>query len=440
MKKVLILCDDYYPSSRATIAITQRFAEGLVRKGYDVSVMTIRERINPKPDYPKEKNGVKIFDYSEFENRISTQEQQLLQRLEKRQISILKRTQRMKRIKVNSDNLFAKKWNHIIEKLRDFQKEYSLRKTSKKIHTIHRANIIDKYLSSYPVDIMISVSGPFSTNTIASYVKEIFSKNLWISICFDPYAYDEVQSIKEKKIRRKEENKTFENCDAIMYLSQFSINHNCFPYKERIVYFDLPNIRKLEYCSDYPVVPMEKEKINCLFLGNLYSVYRRPDFLFRLIERLNEECILYLVGNLIGIKESYIREWEKRLKGKMVYHKRVGQEAAINSMLSADVLINIGNVTKNQCPSKIIDYISTGKPILNISVIEDCTSKQCLSKYPLKYNISEKDKIDTNELERINAFITNAKKKTVPFSDILKLYKGYTIDSMVEKFISIIEY
>ena len=104
MKKVLILCDDYYPSSRATIAITQRFAEGLVRKGYDVSVMTIREKINPKPDYPKEKNGVKIFDYSEFENRISTQEQQLLQRLKKRQISILKRTQRMKRIKVNSDN------------------------------------------------------------------------------------------------------------------------------------------------------------------------------------------------------------------------------------------------------------------------------------------------------------------------------------------------
>ena len=43
MKNILLLVDAYYPNSRATVAIVQRVAETLVKKGNKVTVFTNRQ-------------------------------------------------------------------------------------------------------------------------------------------------------------------------------------------------------------------------------------------------------------------------------------------------------------------------------------------------------------------------------------------------------------
>lgn len=437
MKKVLILCDDYYPSSRATIAITQRFAEGLAEKGYEVNVMTIRERIKSKPDYPKEKNGVKVFDYSEFEDMIKEGEQKKLIRIEKRSIKLLRIIQREKHLVIKKDGTNEGKknrWNSIVDKVRTKQREhYNCMKHNQLV--LHRSIIASNYVRHFGSQIVVSVSLPFSIEEIGCKLKRSIPDIKWVPIAFDPFAFDETVGKQINRIRNKKEQKTYHHADKVMFLSQFKNDYANSSFKDKIVFFDLPNIRYLEYRKGYPCVAYDSRKINCAFIGNLFFKQRHPDYLFNIISKLPDETTFYIIGGLIDIAQEYIDEWVNKLKGKLVYYGRVSQEEAINSMLKADVLVNMGNITSNQCPSKLIDYISTGKPIINLRKIEKCTSSQCLENYKIKYEIKEGNPINDKTIESLLAFLRKAKTASViPYSEIQETYNDYTIDSMINKF------
>ena len=51
-----------------------------------------------------------------------------------------------------------------------------------------------------------------------------------------------------------------------------------------------------------------------------------------------------------------------------------------------------GNKVDNQVPSKIFDYISLGKPIINVYTSEKDPALEYLKQYPLALNISETNK------------------------------------------------
>ena len=198
----------------------------------------------------------------------------------------------------------------------------------------------------------------------------------------------------------------------------------------------MPNIRKLPEALPDKYVEFNSEKINCVFLGNLYHKIREPEYLFNLFSKINSNAVLYVVGELIGISKSYIEEWVDKLDGKLVYCGRVSQEEALAIISKADVLVNIGNVTTNQCPSKVIDYISTGKPIINIAKIDDCTSEVCLRKYPNKVLLNEKEKITDEVVLGVNRFLcANKNGSCIPFERIQELYNDYTMDKMIDEFL-----
>ena len=56
-------------------------------------------------------------------------------------------------------------------------------------------------------------------------------------------------------------------------------------------------------------------------------------------------------------------------------------------MAEADVLVNIGNRTSYQLPSKVVEYAAFGKPILNFLASPDDSSAVFLSKYPFLLNV-----------------------------------------------------
>ena len=434
MKNILILCDDYYPSSRATIAITQRFAEGLVCNGYNVCVLTTRDGIDIKPDYPKELNGVIVYDYSDFEDRIDIGERKILLRQDRRSDMLLKIIQRERRLCFVDDGKGKDRWNSIIGILRKKQRErHKILLNKRKV--LHRTIIVSHFLHDNKFDIVVSVALPFSTIEIGRSIKQSYPNIKWVPLLFDPFAFDEIIDRKEHRIRYQKEVYSYHYANKIMLLSQSRNDYESSEFKQKIVYFDLPNIRPLFFNSDYPYFPFNSQKINCLFLGNLYLVQRHPKFLFELINKLSDDIVVYIIGGLIDIPRSYIYEWEEKLNGKLIYCGRVSQEEAINSMLKADVLINLGNVTSNQCPSKLIDYICTGKPIINISKIKQCTSKRCLEKYDNKFELTENEQITAELISTLTLFLRNAKNKpNVPYDQIRKTFNEYTIDEMIKKF------
>ena len=60
-------------------------------------------------------------------------------------------------------------------------------------------------------------------------------------------------------------------------------------------------------------------------------------------------------------------------------------------MADADVLINIGNSVPVHMPSKTLEYINTGKPMVNFYKFADCPTLYYTKRYPLCLNLYEKE-------------------------------------------------
>lgn len=410
MKKVMIVAGTYYPDSMATIAITQRFAEALASNdSYRVDVFVARPYLYPKKDYPSELNGVIITDRDDIE-----QSNSLLFKL------------------LRVFNRLLKKVNRILK-----GKLFIYKSFSNYLHQKDMADRICRVMKEKSIDEIVTIALPFSIHRIGHYVKKQSHEVKWTTINFDPYAYDEVTNAGRKEKCIKEEDKILKTADKVMFLSQFANDYARSKFIDKITYFELPNIRQLKYIEDAGFIDYDEERINCVFLGNLYLIQRHPKFMFELFEAFrNTNIVLHIVGDLIDIPKEYIDFWKTKLGDRLVLAGRVSQQTAINSMFGADVLINVGHATTNQCPSKILDYMSIGKPILNISKIDSCTSLPLLKKYPLTYTLYEKNGINREIVSACEAFLLSCKqeKAILSFDDVLSIFGNYTMDEMIKRF------
>ena len=59
-------------------------------------------------------------------------------------------------------------------------------------------------------------------------------------------------------------------------------------------------------------------------------------------------------------------------KSKHIFNSQVPRDEALQLMTkSFHCLVSVGNLNSNQIPSKVIEYIATGKPIIHFTEIDD---------------------------------------------------------------------
>ncbi|GAA3402029.1 hypothetical protein GCM10020370_12320 [Paenibacillus hodogayensis] len=131
-----------------------------------------------------------------------------------------------------------------------------------------------------------------------------------------------------------------------------------------------------------------------VFIGTLYSDIRRPDGLLRLFELLLQEKMLrrpelHFYGKTDECVASF-EPYQPYLNRSLFVHGVISREQVYHVMKDADVLVNIGNKTPELLPSKLVEYASTGKPVLNlISILED-SSADFFAEYPAALTIEER--------------------------------------------------
>ena len=107
-------------------------------------------------------------------------------------------------------------------------------------------------------------------------------------------------------------------------------------------------------------------------------------------------------------------------------------------MQSSDILINIGNNVINQVPSKLFDYISTGKPIINFCKSKNCPTIPYINMYRLGLNIIEgEDAIDRQALI-VSQFIKEHNKERMNFDEIKTTFLKNTPEYVGETFIKLL--
>lgn len=131
--------------------------------------------------------------------------------------------------------------------------------------------------------------------------------------------------------------------------------------------------------------------VRIVFLGTLYRGLREPDFLLALFAAALESAPrppleLHFYGES-GAGAAAIERFRERCRGRLFVHGVVSRERALAATSEADVLVNLGNRTPFQLPSKVVEYAAAGKPVVNIAPHREDSSIEFFQDYPLALNL-----------------------------------------------------
>ena len=146
------------------------------------------------------------------------------------------------------------------------------------------------------------------------------------------------------------------------------------------------------------------------FLGRLYPTIRPPDFLLALFAALarapgGERYELHFYGETWECEASFA-PYRHMVSRNLFVHGAVPRERAASAMRSAYALINIGNDTRYQLPSKIVEYAMTGRPILNLVPRPDDSSARFLARHPAHLTLTARGDGPTPEdLRQLREFL-----------------------------------
>ena len=159
-------------------------------------------------------------------------------------------------------------------------------------------------------------------------------------------------------------------------------------------------------------IPMPADRINLLFTGWLYSDIRSPKYFLELAKHLDERFRIVFMGKECEL----LRErFDFDTKAEVVTLPNQPYQVALNAMAKADILINIGNSVPVHMPSKTLEYINAGKPIVNFHKLPDCPTLHYTRRYPLCLNIYEGDAPDPEAFLR---FCLQNRSRTAPAMNI----------------------
>ena len=163
--------------------------------------------------------------------------------------------------------------------------------------------------------------------------------------------------------------------------------------------------------------------IDFVYVGQLYEDIRNPELMLKIFSRLPDNYILHLYG---GGCEQIVDKYKEILGDRLVIHGWVSSEESAIAQQNAHILINMNNSIKNMLPSKLIEYINTGKPILNICQIQDCPSLPYVQKYPMAVNVMPGDRTSSMETTEINEAKLDAMAQEV--KSFAEKYQGKMVE------------
>lgn len=391
--KVLVLALEYYSVQSANVFIVGRLCSHLSNY-YDITIATLKIGNTPV----KETNGVSQIIRTPFHS---------LNKL------------------ANSANnncfdlltMFFFKINNIITK-EVYKKDvyYFVKELTEMI------NIKD-------FDMILSISHPFSSHWCASILSERFDVP-WLAYSLDPF-FSMATLPKNKWTKRKKlEERVMSVASKVLMIYPTSENylHLSVEFNEKIIATELPGIVYDKYIDEND--RSNHEDCRCYFIGGLYKDIRNPKAIMQAFSLMEDGISLSFIGKWPGNDFSLSDFCLPHIQ----YLGSKKEEEIPDIYHDADILVNIGNLVDNQMPSKIFEYISTGKPILNIYKIPNCPTLKYLSRYPLAFNIFEDDLVKDMDFyaSKIQDFCLENKSKRVPLEFIMENYEANTDEKVAE--------
>ena len=233
----------------------------------------------------------------------------------------------------------------------------------------------------YPFEAALSTSEPYTMACTAARF-DCGKKTLYI---MDPPA--RISNGTETAYRNRVLPAVLKNQSALIttpfILDALKVNH--LPLPSRAASVGFPMITKNQRHGN-----MHGDgKIHLLFCGWLYSDIRSPRYFLDIVSRLDERFEVTFMGRECELLQN---RFPIETRAKLITLPNQPYDIALQAMADADVLINIGNSVPVHMPSKTLEYINTGKPMVNFYKFADCPTLYYTKRYPLALNLFEEEK------------------------------------------------
>ncbi len=291
---------------------------------------------------------------------------------------------------------------------------------------------------------VISVSDPFSAHLVGKRVKAHYPDITWLVDIGDPFCFRRDNPANNHalygKLNYRRERQIFKMADTISVTTETT----------RLKYAELfsntagkikvipPLMTETAPVSDGPRVLPENKNIKLIYVGTLYRSIRNPEYLLKLFKsllsthgKMNVE--LHFFGgydDCRGIFEPY----QLLFADKLFLHGLVSRAIVFKAMSEADILINIGNATVEQLPSKLVEYAWLGKPIVNLHSIDDDSSKEFLKEHPAILNLDTRPNSSIEEQVRKLADFINRLPISIPESFLQNWRKQFGAGTIANEY------
>ncbi len=412
-KKLLVITYDFFPDNTPNTYRWFNILKIWQQRGVDIHVVSAQKNNLPRYEI---KDEIKIYRTDEF--IIGKFKYKLKERSNNKQ----NQTQSQVRIVKFLYNLFLTKF---------YWPDFAF------LWYFPTKKLAIELIEKNQINNIVTVSWPFTTHLIGHAIKKYNNNINWLAETIDPFSF--IDGINNKllynNLNNYYERKIYLKADSITVLTE--------NIKEK--YLELyPNIKNKIFVVGNLYIPSERitvknpisNTIKIVYVGALMDKVRSPENLLyifsALTERLSElKLELHFYGD-INDTTKYFDSYNALLDQSIFLHGRIEREEVPAVIYNADILVNIGNNNIYQEPSKVIEYIYSGKKILNICTLKNDTSLNILKTYPLHFNIDITN-FDINQIaEKFLLFLRNPYE--INPNETEKLIFKYNINNIEETY------
>jgi hypothetical protein len=370
MKQILLITTGFAPQNRIGAVRTTKIAKYLIKKGYEVTVITVEVDGNEKIDntlLSKELDKMNIYRVSKgtiFKKTLSPIRNKLLKEKSATSYKTKRNSTVIGKIKsfitTNGINMYL-----LIEKL-SWEREVE--------------SLIKKRLKKKKFDVIISSYPKISAHRIALKLLGSQKETKWIADFRDPLTYE---SLNSKDVYKKNENiQKFicKNADAVTYVTEEMVNKLSKGFDDKNSFYYLPNgfdeddLKNIEISN----IGIENEFNNTFkisYVGSLYGGKRDLSFVFKIIRDLENynristnKIKFFYAGKEFDILKGQAQKYD--LQDILVNMGYITREDALRIQQQSNlIIVNTWNTEKDQgvIPGKIYECFLLKKPTLAIT-------------------------------------------------------------------------